>query len=169
MGFRQILGPQVSGRDLAAQDPTAPPSLWLPLPQGQGWVRGVCQACSAACQGRLGHSLQALISVSSRALCPNPRVPPFSWALGPWGGKETAPSRAKDGEPCLGRGAGAGALLCALPAPGRGVWREGWNFNAVVFDPVTFPLGRVSPPLPLLRMCANAPLPHPARGGCRPV
>lgn len=40
MGFRQILGPQVSGRDLAAQDPTAPPSLWLPLPQGEGGSEG---------------------------------------------------------------------------------------------------------------------------------
>lgn len=124
LGFRQILGLQVSGRDLAAQDPTAPPSLWPPLPQGEVGQRGL-PSLTRSLRGRvvgwLGHSLQALIPVSSRAPCPTQTHVPALLA-GPWplGEEETAPSRAKDGEPCPGRGAGAAALLCALPAPGTG-------------------------------------------------
>lgn len=33
-----------------------------------------------------------------------------------------------------------------------------WNLNAIVFDFVTFLLGRVNSPFPLVSMCANCPL-----------
>lgn len=53
---------------------------------------------------------------------PNPRVPPFSWAMGPWEGRRQSPSRAKDGgalprERCWG----SGSALC-LTSPGERVF-----------------------------------------------
>lgn len=76
-----------------------------------------------------------------------------------FGRKETGPAKAKDsGAPPSERP--LGQWPCPVPYHpwGEALCPEDWNLNAIVFDIVTFPLGRVNPPFPILRMCANSPL-----------
>lgn len=79
------------------------------------------------------------------------------------------PLRAKDSGALPGeRLRGSGSVLCPTSL-GGGACLEDWNLNAIVFDFVTFLLGRVSPPFLLLSMvpvppCHGVPLPHSCRG-----
>eukprot|EP00069_Balaena_mysticetus_P000231 bmy_00195T0 len=81
-----------------------------------------------------------------------PHLPPFSFGRKP-------PLRPRTEEPCLVRDSwGQGHCPVPYQPQGEGVWLEDWNLNAVVSDFVTFLLGSVNPPFPLLSMCASSPL-----------
>lgn len=100
-------GPHGSSQPLATPPSRARVGQWgLPsLPRSLPGAVGAFSTSSDTC------------SIATPLPHPNPRVPPFRWARGPWGGEETAPSRAKDGEPCLVRCWGSGSALC-LTSPG---------------------------------------------------
>lgn len=71
--------------------------------------------------------------------------PCFSWFLCLFGRKETVPAGPRTVSP-VSRVPVGQCLSGALPALQRRCWLENWNLNAIVFDFVTFPLGRLSPP-----------------------
>lgn len=128
----------------------APASRQPPLSQRQGWVSGVCQGDPCNLRGGwLEHSSTSsdVGFTTSPLPTPAPRRPAFSLATGPFGRKETGPAKAKDsGAPPSERL--LRQWLCPVPYHpwGEAVWPEDWNLNAIVFDIVTFPLGRVNPP-----------------------
>lgn len=109
-----------------------------PLAKGKGGSVGFVKAIPAACSG---------ICFSTSPLpTPTPCVPPFSLAVCLFGREETAPTGAKDSG-ALPSGRLLGQWLCPVPYQpwGEAVRLEDWNFNAIIFSFVTFPLGRVSP------------------------
>lgn len=157
-----------------AWDPPPPPpaSRQPPLSQRQGWVSGVCQGdrCSLL-GGWLEHSSTSadVCFTTSPLPTPAPRRPAFSLAMCFFGRKETGPAKAKDsGAPPSERL--LGQWLCPVPYHpwGEAVWPEDWNLNAIVFDIVTFPLGRVKPPSRSFACVPTPPcpgvLPHSSRG-----
>lgn len=146
----------MAGRDQpgsCAQDCSAPPpACGYPFLEGQGWEggSGVHLGCPQVGAG-WGILLQTLICFTTSSLPCSPHVSLLS--AGP------CATRARD-RGALPRARPLGQWLCSVPyLPwGEGGWLEDWNLNAVVFDSVTFLLGRVSPPFLLLSMSANAPL-----------
>lgn len=153
LGFSSSLRLQVASRDLASQPclgPSSSPPPQPPLSQRQGWVSGVCQGDPCSLRGGwLEHSSTSsdVGFTTSPLPTPAPRRPAFSLATGPFGRKETGPAKAKDsGAPPSERL--LRQWLCPVPYHpwGEAVWPEDWNLNAIVFDIVTFPLGRVNPP-----------------------
>lgn len=157
-----------------AWDPPAPPpaSRQPPLSQRQGWVSGVCQGDRCRLLGGwLEHSSTSsdVCFTTSPLPTPAPRRPAFSLAMCLFGRKETGPAKAKDsGAPPSERL--LGQWLCHVPYHpwGEAVWPEDWNLNAIVFDIVTFPLGRVNPPSRSFACVPTPPcpggLPHSGQG-----
>lgn len=85
------------------------------------------KAALAASGGRVEHSSTSSDScfTTSPFSTLTPRLPPFSWAMCPFGRKETTPARAKDSEALPGERL-FGPWLCPVPYQpwGQGVWLE---------------------------------------------
>lgn len=73
-----------------------PPGLQGPLSQRQG-ESAVCQGCPCSLGAQLGILLGSASSFPTSALpAPIPHLPPFSWAMSPFGRKEASPTKAED-------------------------------------------------------------------------
>ena len=138
---------------MAGRDPTGPPpDTRYPSLRGR-----VSQQFARAVPAAWGPGWDILLAsdgcfTTSSLPTAIPQLPPFSFGRKP-------PLRPRTEEPCLVRDSW-GHGHCAVPyqPQGESVWLEDWNLNAVVSDFVTFLLGSVNPPFPLLSMCASSPL-----------
>lgn len=132
--------------------PQTPATPWLKASAGQ-WSLPSCSCSLVRC-----------IFLPSPIICfainsfPTSNLTSFSLQRGQLPPGEEDNPRAKGSRVLSSEKLAGSGFILLLAALGRGCLTANWNLIVIIFDFVTFLLGRVKPPFPLLSICANSPL-----------